>query len=164
MKKLNTHSRNSLFLMEMIFVLLFLSLSCTACIRIFALARENHINAQEWRHIQILTTTIGELMEGSDGTPDTYLSSLPGGTVNEETNGNSSVSSLSWYYDSGWRNCSGSHASYEMLLDFSSTKYLRQGTLRFFRLAQDSSEHNRTQIYTIDFSFPICITAQEAVS
>lgn len=47
MKKISAHSKTSLFLMEMIFVLLFLALSSAACIRIFAAAKKNHIQAQE---------------------------------------------------------------------------------------------------------------------
>lgn len=39
MKPIQSHSKNSLFLMEMIFVLLFLALSSAACVRIFAAAR-----------------------------------------------------------------------------------------------------------------------------
>ena len=63
MKKISAHSKTSLFLMEMIFVLLFLALSSAACIRIFAAAKNNHIQAQEWRHIQTLTTSVGEILE-----------------------------------------------------------------------------------------------------
>lgn len=63
MKKISAHSKTSLFLMEMIFVLLFLALSSAACIRIFAAAKNNHIQAQEWRHIQTLTTSVGEMTE-----------------------------------------------------------------------------------------------------
>ena len=47
MKKISAHSKTSLFLMEMIFVLLFLALSSAACIRIFAAAKNNHIQAHE---------------------------------------------------------------------------------------------------------------------
>ena len=65
MKKISAHSKTSLFLMEMIFVLLFLALSSAACIRIFAAAKNNHIQAQEWRHIQTLTTSVGEILEDS---------------------------------------------------------------------------------------------------
>ena len=57
MKKTARHSKNSLFLMEMVMVLLFLSLSGAACVRIFATARENRIQTQEWIHIQSLTTS-----------------------------------------------------------------------------------------------------------
>ena len=54
MKKISAHSKTSLFLMEMIFVLLFLALSSAACIRIFAAAKNNHIQAQEWRQDNLI--------------------------------------------------------------------------------------------------------------
>ena len=77
MKKISAHSKTSLFLMEMIFVLLFLALSSAACIRIFAAAKNNHIQAQEWRHIQTLTTSVGEILEDSDGTAKSFVSLFP---------------------------------------------------------------------------------------
>ena len=43
MKKLQQNFGSSLFLMEMILALLFLSLSCAACIQILAAARSNRI-------------------------------------------------------------------------------------------------------------------------
>ena len=57
MKQIHSHSKNSLFLMEMIFVLLFLSLSSAACIRIFAAAEENHVHTVENRQIQAHTVS-----------------------------------------------------------------------------------------------------------
>ena len=79
MKKISAHSKTSLFLMEMIFVLLFLALSSAACIRIFAAAKKNHIQAQEWRHIQTLTTSVGEILEDSAGTAKSFVSLFPDG-------------------------------------------------------------------------------------
>ena len=76
MKKISAHSKTSLFLMEMIFVLLFLALSSAACIRIFAAAKNNHIQAQEWRHIQTLTTSVGEILEDSDETANSRQGTL----------------------------------------------------------------------------------------
>ena len=67
MKQIQSHSKNSLFLMEMIFVLLFLSLSSAACVRIFAAAEENHVQTVENRQIQAHTVSVSEIMEGSDG-------------------------------------------------------------------------------------------------
>ena len=81
MKKISAHSKTSLFLMEMIFVLLFLALSSAACIRIFAAAKNNHIQAQEWRHIQTLTTSVGEILENSDGTASNGTMTVPGNSV-----------------------------------------------------------------------------------
>ena len=83
MKKISAHSKTSLFLMEMIFVLLFLALSSAACIRIFAAAKKNHIQAQEWRHIQTLTTSVGEILEDSDGTAKSFVSLFPDGQIQD---------------------------------------------------------------------------------
>ena len=59
MKKISAHSKTSLFLMEMIFVLLFLALSSAACIRIFAAAKKNHVQARlNGSQIQTLTASV----------------------------------------------------------------------------------------------------------
>ena len=79
MQKLNKRSGSSLFLMEMILALLFLSLSSAACIQIFAAARKSRLQAEQWNQIQALTTSVGEVLEGTDGTDEQILSLLPGG-------------------------------------------------------------------------------------
>ena len=110
MKKISAHSKTSLFLMEMIFVLLFLALSSAACIRIFAAAKKNHIQAQEWRHIQTLTTSVGEILEDSDGTAKSFVSLFPDGQIQDNL--------IEWYYDSSWQLCSDSQASYKWNLHY----------------------------------------------
>ena len=67
MKKITTHSKSSLFLMEMILSILILALTCTACIRIFAAAKTQRKEARELNHIQELVTSAGETLEGWDG-------------------------------------------------------------------------------------------------
>ena len=79
MKESRHNSGTSLFLMEMILALLFLSLSSAACIQIFAAARKNRLQAEQWNQIQALTTSVGEILEGTDGTDEQFLSLLPGG-------------------------------------------------------------------------------------
>ena len=141
MKKTARHSKNSLFLMEMVMVLLFLSLSGAACVRIFATARENRIQTQEWIHIQSLTTSIGEIMEGTSGREAV------------------SASSIVWYYDNTWELCSHEDASYEMNLSFSDVKEEKKATLIFSRLYAKSEK-----LYSIDLAFPIIQTAKETIS
>ena len=150
MKKTASHSKTGLFLMEMIFALLFLALSSTACIRIFAAAKTNHIQAQEWRQIQMLTTSVGEILEGSDGTAESFVSLLPDGNVQDNV--------IKWYYDKSWKSCSESQASYEMEFSLSETTLSRQGTLTFYRYP------DHVQIYTIDLAFPVVNTSEEAIS
>ena len=54
MKKITTHSKSGLFLMEMIFVLLFLGLTCGVCVRLFAASYMARVHAREDSHIQEL--------------------------------------------------------------------------------------------------------------
>ena len=150
MKKTASHSKTILFLMEMIFVLLFLALSSTACIRIFAAAKMNHTQAQEWRQIQMLTTSVGEILEGSNGTAESFVLLLPDGNIQ----GNA----IEWYYDNLWNSCSSSQASYEMELTLSEASLSRHGTLTFYRCP------DHVQIYTIDLAFPDVSTSEEAIS
>ena len=56
MKKITTHSKSGLFLMEMIFVLLFLGLTCGVCVRLFAASYMARVHAREDSHIQIDAT------------------------------------------------------------------------------------------------------------
>ena len=79
MKKSRHNSGTSLFLMEMILALLFLSLSSAACIQIFAAARKSRLQAEQWNQIQALTTSVGEVLEGTDGTDEQILSLRSGG-------------------------------------------------------------------------------------
>ena len=66
MKNLQTHSRSSLFLMEIILAVLILALTSTACVQIFAASRIQRQKARELNHIQELTTSVGEILEGWD--------------------------------------------------------------------------------------------------
>lgn len=141
MKKLYTHSKNSLFLIEMIMVLLFLSLSSVACIRIFAAASQNHAKAVDWRHIQSLTTSVGEILEGTDGTPDSVSEFLSGSTQNSST--------LIWYYDENWEICSSEKASHKMTLILSTDAMIKEGTLTFYSV----HEKKETEFYQTELAF-----------
>ena len=145
MKKYTTHSKTGLFLMEMILVLLFLSLSCAACIRILAAARENRIRTEEWIHIQALTTSAGEIMEGTDGSDQSFLSAFPGGTSRDQV--------LTWYYDSGWEPCTEKEAARKMELTLASTALEKKGTLSFSRMYGTDRD-----IYSVDLAFPVTST------
>ena len=148
MKKSRHNSGTSLFLMEMILALLFLSLSSAACIQIFAAARKNRLQAEQWNQIQALTTSVGEILEGTDGTDEQILSLLPGG-IKKDT-------SLIWYYNRNWQSCSSGEAACEMILetDISSEK---SGELSFQQLS------NGNELYRITLRFPVDDYRREAV-
>ena len=148
MKKSRHNSGTSLFLMEMILALLFLSLSSAACIQIFSAARKSRLQAEQWNQIQALTTSVGEVLEGTDGTDEQILSLLPGG-IKKDT-------SLIWYYNRNWQSCSSGEAACEMILetDISSEK---SGELSFQQLS------NGNELYRITLRFPVDDYRREAV-
>ena len=148
MKESRHNSGTSLFLMEMILALLFLSLSSAACIQIFAAARKSRLQAEQWNQIQALTTSVGEVLEGTDGTDEQILSLLPGG-IKKDT-------SLIWYYNRNWQSCSSGEAACEMILetDISSEK---SGELSFRQLS------NGNELYRITLRFPVDDYRREAV-
>ena len=74
MKKLITHSKSSLFLIEMILSILILALTCTVCVRIFAAAKTQREEARELNHIQELVTSAGETLEGWNGQLSSFIS------------------------------------------------------------------------------------------
>ena len=140
MKKLQHNSGNSLFLMEMILALLFLSLSCAACIQVFAAARSNRLRAQQLNQIQALTTSMGEALEGTDGSNGQILSLLP--------NGSRKSADLVWYYDAAWQNCEDSESTYEMVFTPATSSQEKSGSLTFYR----TTDHK--ELYQINLSFP----------
>ena len=141
MKESRHNSGTSLFLMEMILALLFLSLSSAACIQIFAAARKNQIQA--------LTTSVGEILEGTDGTDEQFLSLLPGG-IKKNTN-------LIWYYDRNWQSCSSGEAACEMILETDISSSEKSGELSFRQLS------NGSELYRITLRFPVDDYRREAV-
>ena len=149
MKKSRHNSGTSLFLMEMILALLFLSLSSAACIQIFAAARKSRLQAEQWNQIQALTTSVGEVLEGTDGTDEQILSLLPGG-IKKDTR-------LIWYYNRNWQSCSSGEAACEMILETDISSSEKSGELSFRQLS------NGSELYRITLRFPVDDYRREAV-
>ena len=110
--------------------------------RIFAAASQNHAKAVDWRHIQSLTTSVGEILEGTAGTPDSVSEFLSGSTQNSST--------LIWYYDENWEICSSEKASHKMTLILSTDAMIKEGTLTFYSV----HEKKETEFYQTELAFP----------
>ena len=110
MKKITTHSKSSLFLMEMILSILILALTCTACIRIFAAAKTQRKGAREPNHIQELVTSAGETLEGWDG----QLSSFT--RIFGQPSKTSGGSAANYFYDNNRNTCPENSAVYTMTI------------------------------------------------
>lgn len=137
------HNKNSLFLIEMILSLLFLALICSACVQIFMAARTSRRQAREWNHIQELTTTIGELLEGSDGSPENIRELLQNTlSVTAADDG------IFLYFDKNWNPASPSEASYTAALILTQTPGEKGGILTF-------SDYSEKELYSIPLRFPL---------
>ena len=139
MKKLKTHSKNSLFLLEMILSLLFLALACSACVQVFAAAYTNRLRARQLNHIQELTTTVGEILEGWDPNSKTLSQLLDEEDIHSHQ--------LTRYYDSDWNVCEKDEAQFVMTLDFQITSTQKEGKLTFSLVSGES-------LYKQDIRYP----------
>lgn len=157
MKKMTAHSKSSLFLMEMILSILILALTCTACVRVLAAAKDQRQKARELNHIQELTTSAGEALEGWDGQISSFVKifGTPGRNPDKdsETDSNSaaisntSVYLLSYYYDSKWNVCSEPSAIYTMTVQLSISDSEKNADLNFY----NSQGKN---LYQLSVTFP----------
>lgn len=139
MQKLNKRSGSSLFLMEMILSILILALACTACIRIFAAAATDRRKARELNHIQALTASAGEILEGWTGNPDDFLSLLPGGIAESDK--------IYYYYDKEWTICSKDEAQYSLSVQLSLSNTKKEAELTFYNASH-------TILYETVITFP----------
>ena len=172
MQKLTSHSRSSLFLMEMILSILILALTCTACVRIFAAAKTQRQEARELNHTQELATCAGEALEGWDGElssfsqifetaanvsdSDSSISSATDASVGKTKNAskNSRISSpvesylLNYYYDREWNSCDKTSAEYNMSIQLIVADYTKTADLNFYNSANKN-------LYHLSISFPL---------
>lgn len=147
MKKSTVHSRSGLFLMEMILSLLILALTSAVCIQIFAKARIYREEARTWNHIEELTITAGEILEGTDGSPEAFLELMPGGTFSEDQ--------LLYYYDSQWNLCAEEKTVCRFIVRLSGDSKSRQAVLSF-------KDTRGNTLYEQTIRFPVFGSQKEA--
>lgn len=123
MKKSTIHSRSGLFLMEMILSILILALTSAICIRIFAQAKTYREEARTWNHIEELTISAGEILEGTDGSSEAFLELMPGGILSENQ--------LIYFYDTQWNLCKEEDVFCRFLVRLSEDSRSRQAILTF---------------------------------
>lgn len=139
--------------MEMIFVLLFLGLTCGVCVRLFAASYMARVQAREDSHIQELITSAGEILEGTDGTVQNFLALMPDGVADQD--------SICYYFDRHWQNTSEESAVYKMRLVCSASDKVKEVQVIFEKLQNANEE---TSLYTQTIRFPVFSTKEEADS
>ena len=152
MKNIHTHSRSSLFLTELIIAIFIFALSCAACLHIYATSRQNYQGAQNYRKIQSLVTSVGEILEGTDGTFEAFSDFLPEGTK--------TGTEIIWYYDSNWQSSASEGAAYKMIFTSETSDFTRKGTLSFYKNTNDS---DNSILYQTQFEFPIELANTEDI-
>ena len=154
MKNITTHSKSGLFLMEMIVVLLFLGLTCAICVRLFAASYTARQKAREADHIQELVTNTGEILEGTDGTAESFLALMPDGNHTQD-------GSICYYYDKKWQTASKKNSIYKMAIAFSRSDFCKNVRIRISRLSGQGTEEI---LYTQTIRFPLTQSTKEGVS
>lgn len=149
MKNLSSHSKTSLFLMEMILSILFLSLTACICVQIFIGAKSAREQAREWNHIQEMTVTAGEFLKGSNGTNEEFLAIYPNGILENNT--------LQYSFDSDWSSISSTEYEpiYYMKLQFSRETTEKKVYLSFYK--------RNELLYEDEICFPLFASKKEGV-
>lgn len=164
MRKLQTHSRSSLFLMEMILAVLILALTGTVCVQIFAAARIQRQKARELNHIQELTASVGEVLEGWDGNLSSFVKLLPPSsesvsaadsstenTITSDMSDADASAETSWkleyFYDNNWNTCEKAFSAYIMTVQLEVSDTEKKADLHFSNSIGDS-------LYQLSIAFP----------
>ena len=153
MQNITTHSKSGLFLMEMIFVLLFLGLTCGVCVRLFAASYTAREKASQESHIQELITNASEILEGTDGSVNSFLALMPDGVADQD--------SICYYFDKQWKNTSEENAVFKMTIISAVSDVGKEITIRFFKISGDSDS---TILYTQTVRFPFFTARGETAS
>ena len=144
MKNVTTHSKSGLFLMEMIFVLLFLGLTCGICVRLFAASYTARTKAREYDHIKELTTSAGEILEGTDGSTEAFLRLFPGGT--------SDGTAVVYSFDKQWQMCRQDEEVYQMTITLTTTDSEKKADIFF---TKDPASENNQELYQLCIRYPL---------
>ena len=158
MKKITTHSKSGLFLMEMIFVLLFLGLTCGVCVRLFAASYTARLKAREMDHIQELVTSAGEILEGTDGTAKSFLALMPEGDNAEDC---ANIGHVCYYFDKQWQAVSSENYVYKMDVALSLSATIKSAEVEFSKV---SGQNEEKTLYTQTIRFPVSGETKEADS
>lgn len=135
MKDIKTRSKSSLFLMELIIVLMFFSLSAAICMKVFAVSKVKTDTARDLAQASFAAESFAEVYKeyrGDMGKVGEYYS------VNGVT---SSTKRMVFFYDSEWnRITDGGDAVYSMGIVTDRDKNLLRASIRVARVdASDKS-------------------------
>ncbi len=125
----------SLFLMEMIIIVLFFSVASATCVQAFVNSHLLDVHTKELNHAVIIAQGFADVMRGTDGELDSLLSAYPDASGND--------SGLTAWYDKEFSPCSEAEAAY-----VAEAEIKPDGRLNAITVTVRSIEDN-TEIYTL---------------
>lgn len=120
---MSTHkarSKSSLFLMELILVILFFSISAAICMKVFATAKVKTDFSRNVSNATFAAETIAETFKDCDGN----LIELA-----EKFDGEASGTTLIVYYDNEWNSCKKGNESFVMTVNKTTEEYLQKAEI-----------------------------------
>ena len=162
MHKLTNHAKSGLFLMEMIMCLLFLGLACAICLRLFGAAYLLREEARVNNHIQEIIVNTSELLEGWDGSPDTFedrlrdLGMSASGSEVQSKDPDTGTSAaggeaFQFFYTRRWVPCSLQEAYYAVEAVLFKDRLENTMKLDFYRMEGKDSRGDSFYHYSVSF-------------
>lgn len=135
MKNIKTRSKSSLFLMELIIVLMFFSLSAAICMKVFAISKVKTDSARDLAQASFAAESFAEVYKeyhGDMGKVGEYYS------VKSAT---SETKKMVFFYDSEWnRITDGGEAVYSMNISTDRDKNLLRASINVVRVDKENAE------------------------
>ncbi len=147
---MKTHSKNSLFLMELIIALLVLSLSCAIMVQILSAAFKNRQTARADNNMKALLVTIGEALEAWKPGEQSLSSLLPAELLPAEEG----EADLTCYYGQDWRATDEAGAFYRLVLTPFADSFSCGALIRFTRTSTGQALLEQTISFPLSASFP----------
>lgn len=110
-----SHSKSSLFLMELIISILFFSLASAVCVQLFAKAHVISGETVDLSHAVTEAQNLAELWYATEGDCNMVNELLP--DTNMTRSSKSAIQTLYYTYDEQWELCSPTEAVYTMILE-----------------------------------------------
>ena len=120
-------SRTSLFLMELIIVILFFSIASAVCMQLFAKAHLTSVKTKELNHAVAIAQSYAEVMRGTDGSMDSIVANFPEAIVTDNY--------MEIFYDSDFQVCAPDAASYVSDVTITPNGAIQNITIVFVKLS-----------------------------
>lgn len=131
-KNIKTRSKSSLFLMELIVVLMFFSLCAAICMKVFAVSKVKTDYANDLSHASFAVETAAEVYKDKKGDVNSVAEFFGGAKTEDST--------VTVYYDREWNIVpSAQESEYEMTLVSDSTGLLNEAVITVTETGKDES-------------------------